>query len=200
MQIEIDFTEYELENLNCKIDKLDPITQAEKVMEYLGKNYTQKQLGEKVSKTRDWIAKRVQFIRALKKLSEAEQKKAKKLVQDSSISLDVIILIANTELSLKQRQNIIAKHPTVSEARRLIDEYRQSQSSEAKVRVLERQLSKAYIEFEEIVVDVLISLGMTRNYCGHDIPSSLDKEIVNFLKVNWFENYRYGLEVHIRAC
>lgn len=55
MQMEFDITNLELANLKRKIGQLDPVTQAEKVVEYLDGNYTQKQLGEKLGKSRDWI-------------------------------------------------------------------------------------------------------------------------------------------------
>ena len=196
MQIEFDLTDYELENLKRKIDELDPVAQAEKVAEYIGKDYTQKQLGEKLSKTRDWVAKRVQFMRALDKLKGAERKEVKELVRNGAISMDVIILVA--DFPSKQRQTILSKHPTVSEARRLIDEYRQSQSSEAKLRVLEGQLSKAYIELEKMFANVFLSEVVTMHaICRKSISPSLSKKVEEFINDTWYQNYRFGLEVRI---
>ena len=63
MQIEFDLTDYELENLKRKIDELDPVAQSEVIVKYLGKNYTQRRLGKKLGKTRDWVAKRVHPVR-----------------------------------------------------------------------------------------------------------------------------------------
>ena len=196
MQIEFDLTDYELENLKRKIDELDPVAQAEVIVKHLGKNYTQKQLGKKLSKTRDWVAKRVQFIRALEKFPKSEQEELKNLVRHRKISVEVIILVA--DFPSKQRQTILSKHPTVSEARRLIDEYRQSQSSEAKLRVLEGQLPKAYIELE-IMFGNVITFGVATAHaiCRKSISPSLSKKVEEFINDTWYQNYRFGLEVRI---
>ena len=87
MQMEIDLTDVEIAILKSRIGELDPVAQAEAVVKYLGKSCTQEQLGERLGKTRDWIAKRVQFIRALGKLPKSEQKETKKLVRHRTVSI-----------------------------------------------------------------------------------------------------------------
>ncbi|MFQ5674681.1 MAG: hypothetical protein ACE5G1_02190, partial [bacterium] len=188
MQIEFDLTDSELVNL--KIDTLDPVTQAEKVMEYLDRNYTQKKLGEKLSKTRDWVAKRVRFIRALDKLKGAERKGAEELVRDGTISMDVVVLVAN--LPQDQRRQIISRHPTVAEARRLLYEYRQSGSSRAKLKVLEGKLSRAYLELEGMFEQAFFNLELSRATHVRNISSSLKKRVENFIDVMWYKNQRFG--------
>jgi len=69
MQQQFDFDDIELANLMRRIDKLDPVAQAEAVVKHLD-GYTQKELGDKLGRTRDWIAKRVQFMRALEKVTK----------------------------------------------------------------------------------------------------------------------------------
>ncbi len=196
MQMNFDLTDIEIVNLKRKIDELDPVAQSEVIVKHLGKNYTQKQLGEKLGKTRDWVAKRVQFIRALAKLPKSEQEELKNLARHRKISVEVIILVA--DFPSKQRQTILSKHPTVSEARRLMDEYRQSQSSEAKLRVLEGQLSKAYIELERVFSQVfLLSVVIKNAFCQKIISPSLTKKVEEYIDKNWYKNYRFGLEVGV---
>ncbi len=199
MQQNFDFTENELDNLKRKIDKLDPVAQAEVIVGYLGGNYTQKQLGRRLGKSRDWIAKRVQFIRALEKLSEAEQKEAKNLVQGSKISMDVIILIANNKLSLQQRRKIITKHPTVSEARRLIDEARQNEFTPAKLRKLEREKSEVYDELELIFKKEISYISNIKMECRDFISKNLNQNISDFISEKWTNNYHFGLKPNIGA-
>jgi hypothetical protein len=197
MQMEFDLTSVEIAALKKKIDELDPVAQAEKVVDYLGKNYTQKQLGEKLGKTRDWVAKRVQFIRALEKLPKQEQEEIRNLVRQHSLSMDVVILVA--DLPKEQRQQIISMCPTVAKAKKLICVYRQGESAEAKLKALEGQLSKAYIEFEEMVGGDLFSFSLTHSSCGNSLPAKLNREIEKFLKKKIDENYRFGREVYKTA-
>ena len=205
MQIEFDLTDHELENLKRKIDGLDPVAQAEKVVDYLGKNYTQRRLGKKLGKTRDWVAKRVQFMRALDKLKGAERKEVKELVRNGAISMDVVIVIA--DLPKKQRGEILSKHPTVAEVRRLIYEYRQSESSEAKLKVsaptpeagfrLEGELSNSYFALEGMFEWAFFNVELSRTTCVRNIPSSLLKRVENFIDIMWYKNQRFGFGVLI---
>lgn len=181
MQTNFDFTD--------TIDTLDPVAQAEVVIEYLDKNYTQKQLGEKLGKTRDWIAKRVQFIRALDKLPEAERKEVENLVRHHTISIDVVILIVG--LPKEQRWHIFSKCPTIAEARGLIDEYRQHLSPTAKLKVLENGLSEKYIVFERMVGYEIANLAVINDECS-GVLSSLHKQCVAFIAEVWDNNYRFG--------
>jgi len=198
MQMKFDLTDTEIVNLKRKIDELDPVAQSEVIVKYLGKNYTQKQLGAKLGKTRDWVAKRVQFIKSLEKLPEAEQKKVKNLVRHHTISLDVVILIA--DLPKEQRWEILSKRPTVAEARRLIYEYRQSQSSEAKLRVLEGRLSKAYIELEKMFSRVLLwSVATIHGWCHRSISPLLSIKVEEFINEIWDNNYRFGVGVQVNV-
>ncbi len=181
MQQNFDFTENELDNLRLKIDKLDLVAQAEVIVGYLGGNYTQKQLGEKLGKTRDWVAKRVQFIRALDKLPKAERKEVENFVRHHTISMDVVILIV--DLPKEQRQEILSKHPTVSEARRLIDELNQNKSTTAKLRLLERSKSKAYSEIELIFKKEISYISNIKGECRDFISKNLNWKISNFISL-----------------
>jgi hypothetical protein len=205
MQIEFDLTDYELENLKRKIDELDPVAQSEVIVKYLSKNYTQRRLGKKLGKTRDWVAKRVQFMRALDKLKGAERKEVKELVRkramrsttpsSRAISMDVVIVIA--DFPKKQRGEILSKHPTVAEVRRLIDEYRQSESSEAKLRVLEGELSNAYFALEGMFEWAFFNVELSRTTCVRNISATLKKKVENFIDIMWYKNKRFGFGVLI---
>lgn len=186
MQMKFDLTDTEIVNLKRKIDELDPVAQAEKVVDYLGKNYTQKQLGEKLGKTRDWIAKRVQFIRAVEKLPKSEQEEIKNLVRHHTSSMDVVILVA--DLPNEQRQQIISKHPKVEEARRMVDELKQHESTEARLRMLERSKSKTYSEIELIFRKQISHLSNIQIVCSSFISSSLNQKIISFIKEKWTDN------------
>jgi hypothetical protein len=194
MQQQFDFGDIELANLVCRIDKLDPVAQAEAVVKHLD-GYTQKELGGKLGKTRDWIAKRVQFMRALDKVTKAEQKEIKELVRCHTISMDVVILVV--DLPPKQRKDILCQHPTVAQARRLVNGYHQNQSPEARLRVLEGELSKAYIELESLVEDVIRNVAFSHASCGKSLSVSLSKQVENFIDDIWHKNHRFGLKVRL---
>ena len=206
MQMEFDLTNVEIVTLKSKIGELDPVAQAEAVVKYLGKSCTQEQLsagvavsnfpGERLGKTRDWIAKRVQFIRALDKLPKSEQKEAKELVRHRTISMDVVILVA--DLPRKQRKEILSAHPMVAEARRLINVSKMSQSPKAKLRVLEDGLSPAYIALETIFGNVItLGVGTVHAFGSEIISASLYKRAEKFIDVMWYKNRRFGFGVLI---
>lgn len=194
-QQQFDFGEIELANLKRRIDELDPVAQALAVVKHLD-DYTQKELGEKLGKTRDWVAKRVQFISALRKLSsDKEREDVKELVRQRTSSMDVVIAVV--DLSKEQRWEIFSKHPTVEAARRLVNEYHQNRSPEAKLKVLEGELPKAYIELEGMVEDVIRNVALSHASCGKSLSVSLSKQVEIFIDDIWHENRRFGPKVWV---
>lgn len=190
-QGEFNFGDIELMNLKRKLSSFDPVTQAEKVVEQLQAGNTQEQLGSKLGKSRDWIAKRVQFIKCLHKLPQAERKEARQLVAQRKISMDVIILVV--DLPKKQRLFILSKHPMVAEARQIVDEFRQKIDPKAKLKVLENALSPTYLALEQTFASTIQwGIGTLRAYGPKSLSYEMMTQLNKLYDKLWFENYRFG--------
>lgn len=65
---------------------------------------------------------------------------------------------------------------------------------ETRLKVLEGELSKVYIELEGMFERVICNVSTSHAFCSRSLPFSLSKRVEKFIDDIWYKNYRFGLE------